>query len=161
MFVRWKKRKSHDEKRSSLSAYLVQSVRIDGKPRQKVLAFLGTLSCEEIEREHAGWWCSVEERLHGLHLDEETIEQVLQVLVQKTPRPSPEKMREAHASRAALGPTVSSTRRSASKTAPVGKFRHDTRGGAPAVHHMESGRPVEDPWQGCQVFCLSGKTSSC
>ncbi len=93
MFVRWKKRKGE---RSSLAAYLVQSVRINGKPRQHVIAYLG------VPRAHAGWWCGVEEKLHVLGMDEASREQVLQTLAQKATRPTAEQMKEADATRAAF-----------------------------------------------------------
>jgi hypothetical protein len=57
MYVRWKKRKSidkhpehHWQKASELtySAELVESTRINGKPRQKVLAFLGSIKHSEL-----------------------------------------------------------------------------------------------------------------
>lgn len=45
MFIRWKKRTCKAANRgATYSAYLVQSKRVDGKPRQEVLAFLGNLS---------------------------------------------------------------------------------------------------------------------
>ncbi|HEU5378546.1 MAG TPA: hypothetical protein VFV38_24250 [Ktedonobacteraceae bacterium] len=45
MFVRWKKRACKAIKRgTTYSAYLVQSKRVNGKPRQEVVAFLGNLS---------------------------------------------------------------------------------------------------------------------
>lgn len=44
MFIRWKKRMCQATNRgATYSAYLVQSKRVDGKPRQEVLAFLGNL----------------------------------------------------------------------------------------------------------------------
>ncbi len=96
MFVRWKKRKSDDGQRSSLAAYLVQSVRLDGKPRQRVMAYLG------VPQARSGWWCDVEEKLYALHLNEGIRKQVLQTLAQKASRPSEEEMKEAYASRAAF-----------------------------------------------------------
>ncbi len=55
MFVRWKKRTSHakkswirDDHGATLSAELVESVRIDGKPRQKVVAFIHSIREPEV-----------------------------------------------------------------------------------------------------------------
>jgi hypothetical protein len=55
MYVRWKKRISHAKKSwiredhgATLSAELVESVRIDGKPRQKVIAFIHSIRDTEV-----------------------------------------------------------------------------------------------------------------
>ncbi|HAT45533.1 MAG TPA: hypothetical protein DDW33_14130 [Ktedonobacter sp.] len=55
MFVRWKKRTSHAKKSwlredhgATLSAYLVESIRIEGKPRQKVIAFIHSIREPEL-----------------------------------------------------------------------------------------------------------------
>ncbi len=45
MFIRWKKRACTRRGRgATYSAYLVQAKRVDGKPRQEVLVFLGNLT---------------------------------------------------------------------------------------------------------------------
>jgi hypothetical protein len=57
MFVRWKKRKSVDKQPGhqlwkagelTYSAELVESYRLNGKPRQKVIAFLGSIKQSEL-----------------------------------------------------------------------------------------------------------------
>src|SRR5258708_10085528 len=57
IFVRWKKRKSVDTRPDhqiyragelTYSAELVESYRLNGKPRQKVIAFLGSIKQSEL-----------------------------------------------------------------------------------------------------------------
>jgi len=57
MFVRWRERKSVDKQpdhqlwkagKVTYSAELVESYRLSGKPRQKVLAFLGSIKQSEL-----------------------------------------------------------------------------------------------------------------
>lgn len=60
MYVRWQTYRSQalnpwqrkgNDKRARLKAILVESVRIDGKPRQKHIAFLGSFGQEGKERQ--------------------------------------------------------------------------------------------------------------
>jgi hypothetical protein len=73
MFVRWQLYKSqarnkwqreHNNKRARLRAILVESVRADGQPRQKHVAFLGSTSIDGSDR--AGFWYDVTTRLNRL-----------------------------------------------------------------------------------------------
>lgn len=102
MFVRWKKRLSSDKKSYSLAAYLIEAVRINGKPRQKVIAHLCTIKSHKLEKEDAGLWCSVEDRVKKLGLSEETEERIYRSIAEKTPRSTPEKMAESRARSEAL-----------------------------------------------------------
>jgi hypothetical protein len=59
MFVRWqlyrsqarsRSHREHNDKHARLKAILVESVRVDGKPRQKHVAFLGSMSLDGGDR---------------------------------------------------------------------------------------------------------------
>jgi hypothetical protein len=52
MFLRWKKSKLGDD--TTMTAVLVESYRIDGKPRQRVVKYLATIPKSKISV--GGWW---------------------------------------------------------------------------------------------------------
>ena len=72
MFVRWQTHRSqaldywHCKRNDSarFAAVLVETVRVDGKPRQKHIAFLGSTTVNA--KDHLGFWCQVTERLDRL-----------------------------------------------------------------------------------------------
>jgi hypothetical protein len=80
MFVRWKKRKrsyyDHTEHRrrddQHLSAVLVECVRIDGKPRQQIVAYIGSIRRRVIEQglelDYELFWERVAAKLDRLDL---------------------------------------------------------------------------------------------
>jgi hypothetical protein len=68
MFVRWqlyksqarnRHRRAHNDKHARLRAILVEGVRVDGKPRQKHIAFLGSIPIDGNERDREILWCRV------------------------------------------------------------------------------------------------------
>jgi hypothetical protein len=78
MFVRWQRSRSQalnfwraesDDKRARLKAILVESVRVNGKPRQRHIAFLGSIASGDATGGAAGkrFWCDVISKLK--HLD--------------------------------------------------------------------------------------------
>jgi hypothetical protein len=95
MFVRWKKGSYNT------SAYLVQSERRDGQPRQTILAHLCTFPTRHMDGEHPAQWGEAEYQMRRLHLDEDAQEKVYQELATKTPRLSPERIEEAYQTYAA------------------------------------------------------------
>lgn len=77
MYVRWQRRGRVRRGRSSplLTAVLVESRRVDGKPRQRVVAYLGGIReayVDKREWEHRTFWRGVVDRLDALGLDLET-----------------------------------------------------------------------------------------
>jgi len=96
MYVRWKiKERSWDVAlpEGPLDvAYLVESARIDGKPRQKTLAYLGSIRAWR--RTAIGpayeFWHRVEAKLQPLHLSSEQRMSIERQLAQRVPRPSEE-----------------------------------------------------------------------
>jgi hypothetical protein len=101
MFIRWKRRKkaatkpwrqprSRSDAGDSLYCVLVESQRISGKPRQKVICYLGSL--DEGDREklwlRVDFWDAVVRKLDGLHLnprDRDKIEKSIGRIVSRVP----------------------------------------------------------------------------
>ena len=90
MFVRWKRRPMVGIGQTLLIASLVRSVRIDGKPRQRVVAYLGSISeyhaqlpwCQRY------FWKQVESRLSRVaDTDREKVERSILAVI---PRPTAE-----------------------------------------------------------------------
>jgi hypothetical protein len=71
MFIRWAKRlRGHRGGKTYVhwGAVLIEAVRVDGKPRQRYVAYLGGFSEQGIENVHqrCRFWDRVNERLHAL-----------------------------------------------------------------------------------------------
>lgn len=125
MFVRWKNRACkdwgawHGRVDRTFSAYLVKSVRVNGKPRQKVVAFLASvrefaLDCpwtsgEEKARRNrtarALFWEQVEARLTHVVLTEKDRQHLVASLTQVVPQLTAEEQTtyEAEEARHQLG----------------------------------------------------------
>src|SRR5262245_33450656 len=74
MFIRWHlyrsqaldpDRRKYNDKRARLKAILVESVRVDGKPSQNHIAFLGSISINGDGRER--FWYDITKRLNRLN----------------------------------------------------------------------------------------------
>jgi hypothetical protein len=74
MYVRWQLYRSqsrnlwqreHNDKRARLKAILVESVRVDGTPVQKHIAFLGSTRVDRVDRRR--FWYDVMAALDRLH----------------------------------------------------------------------------------------------
>ena len=94
MYVRWKRRPLRRRRidRSpdwAQSAVLVESRRIDGKPRQRVVRYLGSIREGMLEAIawQAAFWRDVEWHLDDLGLDEATRRSVVATLLRTVPRP--------------------------------------------------------------------------
>ena len=75
MYVRWQtyrsqalrpRHRAYNDERARLKAILVESVRVDGEPRQKYIAFLGSLTIDKVGDPHPRFWYDVTTRLEGL-----------------------------------------------------------------------------------------------
>jgi hypothetical protein len=100
MFVRWQKRTNQYCDRpgfacdadTHLAASLIESVRIDGKPRQRHVAYLAGISEKGVE--HVGrrlrFWREVDERLHDLsnRLTAAERKRITAIVAARVPRPS-------------------------------------------------------------------------
>lgn len=94
MFVRWKKAPLKKKPSGGVLLYasLVESVRIDGKPRQRTVAYLGSIPEADTLPGGRGvmvrvFWRDVRKRLAGLGLDEAAAEGILRKLAERVPVP--------------------------------------------------------------------------
>jgi hypothetical protein len=128
MFLRWKRRarvtikpakrswiihlrgKLRPTGRFLLTAQLVRSERISGKPRQKVVAYLGAISEEQLGEIGArvGFWRGAMAKLDGLSLDAATRGEIEAELHSRVRRPTPEEVAEADRQLAALADALRS-----------------------------------------------------
>jgi len=92
MFVRWQEyrsqaqsrllrafRKKHGQHR--LRAILVETVRIDGKPHQRYLAYLGSLQADR--RDRPRFWYNVTRKLDQCRLSREERKQITSAIAKK------------------------------------------------------------------------------
>jgi|SRR5262249_8051855 len=92
MFVRWQTYRSkarerwqreHNDKRARLKAILVESVRVDGKPRHKHIAFLGSTSIDGSDRPR--FWREVTTELNRLQLSSAERARIGAAIAKKVP----------------------------------------------------------------------------
>ena len=87
------------------TAVLVECRRVDGKPRQRVIAYLGGIReayVDEREREHRAFWEGVDERLDELGLDPETRARVEASVESRVRRVTPDNQAEFDAARVCI-----------------------------------------------------------
>ena len=95
MYVRWKKRVRFWHGKSAghyLTAVLVESKRIDGKPRQRTISYLGSID-EVLTTSHlwrTRFWKSATAHLNFLALDSVLRARVETALENKIAKPTPE-----------------------------------------------------------------------
>ena len=94
MFVRWKSRQLAAD--VAYSAILVESVRIDGKPRQRFVSHLGTIRPRYGAVAIIAFWYDVDKVLDRLDCDRE---HVTAQIAKKVPRPSQAQMDSVRAAR--------------------------------------------------------------
>jgi hypothetical protein len=104
MFIRWKHRRLRRDPDTLRYAELVRSVRVDGRPRQQIVRYLGSIHeryCTAPAHRQAFWhW--VECRLRSLALDPAVRQALERQLAQCVPRPTGEEQQEVLAQQAAL-----------------------------------------------------------
>jgi hypothetical protein len=96
MYLRWKQRRAARGK-LVLTAVLVRSERRNGKPRQKIVAYLGTVdNClkKRVLRRHR-FWERVDRRLDELTLDPALRQNVEAGILAVVSRPSPDEVQAA------------------------------------------------------------------
>ncbi len=107
MYVRWQSRSRLRSGKSPLiTAELVESRRVDGKPRQKVLAYLGGIREAYIdvrERSHRAFWLSVDAHLDKLGIDPKARARIEASVEARVRRVTPENQAEFDAARVRLG----------------------------------------------------------
>ncbi len=90
MFVRWQRRSRKRYGGSPLlAAVIVECRRVDGKPRQRTVAYLGGIRerfVGEHERRHEKFWNRVDARLDELGLDPSTRASIEASIAARVPR---------------------------------------------------------------------------
>jgi hypothetical protein len=98
MYVRWQLYKSQavnpvlakrNDEHARLKAILAESVRVNGKPTQKHIAFLGSTSIDGADRMR--FWHDVTTRLNTLQLPMKTRKQIVAAIVKKLGAAPPSK----------------------------------------------------------------------
>ena len=69
--------------RYTLAIQIVETKRINGKPRQKILAHLGIVSSDDLTSPHTQLWDSARKKFTELGLDATTQERLLQQIARK------------------------------------------------------------------------------
>ncbi len=107
MFVRWQRRgRVRKAKSPLLTAVLVECRRVDGDPRQRVIAYLGGIReahVDERERAHRTFWEGVDAHLDELGLDPETRAKVEASVESRVRRVTPDNQAEFDAAQVRLG----------------------------------------------------------
>ncbi len=102
MFVRWKRRESSYKHRgwifrnialergATISAVLVESVRVDGKPRQRFICHLAKVREKQLDEKFTPFhfWRNATNKLASLPLDDSEKKKIEDQLSAKIPRPS-------------------------------------------------------------------------
>ena len=106
MFVRWKRRKLKKRWRPGYAHYaqLVESRRIDGKPRQRVIKYLGAVRNPEqlSPGQRFGFWDTANKALSELDLDGDARQAIEAKLLAVVPRPTAEQYAEREQRRVAI-----------------------------------------------------------
>ena len=107
MYVRWQRRLRKKCGGSPLlTAALVENRRVDGKPRQRVMAYLAGIRerfIGEREKEHRQFWRKIDERLDDLGLDPATRTRIEGSIEARVPRVTDENQAVFAAEAARLG----------------------------------------------------------
>jgi hypothetical protein len=93
MYVRWNKKERGWGRRKNdfLYAVLVESRRIDGKPRQKIIAYLASIEEKDIKKDpfrREIFWKAVTKNIESLSLSPEIREKIEESIMQRVSRPT-------------------------------------------------------------------------
>ncbi len=125
MFVRWKRKhlmrriRWGEDPGDSLSAVLVESRRVDGRPKQRYVKHLGVIPERHLESHgwRVGFWKTADAALASLGLPMAEREAVEAQLAARVPRPNADEAREARAELTELQATIARGRRLAPPSA--------------------------------------------
>ena len=142
MYIRWKQYVLRRTADVTLKAFLVDSVRVEGRPRQRILGYLGAIRerYQQAPAHRLRFWSQVAPRLTALQVDPGTRTALEACLARVVPRLTPADLAILEAQRTALAHLAAtlgepSTRR-APATALLPHAGHDTpRGGANGTPH--------------------------
>jgi len=95
MFIRWKKKKrvkKYSGDGVTLSAYLVESQRDNGKIKQKIILYLGSIRSDHIKSTHRKekFWEAIIKNLNETEIPERDRNNLMAKVEETVPRPTPE-----------------------------------------------------------------------
>jgi hypothetical protein len=142
MYIRWKRYVLRRTADVTLKAFLVDSVRVAGRPRQRILGYLGAIRerYQQAPAHRLRFWSQVAPRLTALQVDPGTRTVLEARLARVVPRLTPADLATLDAQRTALAHLAATlgdprTRR-APAMAALPHAGHDTeRGGADGTPH--------------------------
>jgi len=101
MFIRWNRRKRtktgwRRKEGDYLTAVLVESVRVNGSPRQKIIKCLGSIGEDALGKVYRrdNFWETVERNLSTLELTEEMKDKIIVSLKKTVPKPSDKEVKK-------------------------------------------------------------------
>ena len=148
MYIRWKRCVLRRTADVTLKAFLVHSVRIEGRPRQRILGYLGAIRgrYQQAPAHRQRFWHQVAQRLPALGVDPPTQAALEACLARVVPRLTPADPATLEAQRTALShlATTLGNPRScrAPETASMPDAGHDTQRGE--AHGTPHDSPASD-----------------
>lgn len=93
MFIKWKVEYA-SRRREKYVAYLAQSVRIEGKPRQKIVAYLGSIGEWALSggADWSAFWYKAHCALCLAQVDRKTYQEAMSLLAKRVKRPTQEEL---------------------------------------------------------------------
>jgi hypothetical protein len=104
MYIRWKRCARRRTADVTLKAFVVQSVRVQGRPRQRILGYLGAIRqrYQQTPAHRQRFWQQVAPRLTALQMDPGMREALETDLARVVPQLTPADLATLEAQRAAL-----------------------------------------------------------
>jgi hypothetical protein len=104
MYIRWKRCALRRTTDVTLKAFLVHSVRVAGRPRQRSLGYLGAIRMryQQVPAHRQRFWQQVERRLTALGVEPSILAALEASLVRVVPRLTPADLATLEAQRTAL-----------------------------------------------------------
>ncbi len=104
MYIRWKRCALRRTADVTLKAFLVHSVRVEGRPRQRILGYLGAIRVryQQAPAHRQRFWSQVAQRLTALQVDPGTRATLEACLARVVPRLTPADLATLEAQRTAL-----------------------------------------------------------
>ena len=113
MYIRWKRCALRRTADVTLKAFLVDSVRVEGQPRQRILGYLGAIRVryQQAPAHRQRFWHQVEQRLTACRVDPGTHAALEASLARVVPRLTPADLATLEAQRTALSHLATTLRR--------------------------------------------------
>ena len=121
MYIRWKRSALRRSADVTLKAFLVHSVRVEGRPQQRILGYLGAIRehYQQAPAHRQRFWHQVAQRLPALGVDPPTQATLEACLARVVPRLTPTDLAALEAQRTALAQLAATLGRPQARSAPV------------------------------------------